>query len=190
MACGVRSRARRHVSRVQGQGARQAVSCRGDPRRARDGERPVRDRVSSPAPRMAGLSRTPRPTSSRAPTWNRPRSSTYFQSPCGASNLSFSEWDRHLPWGTTFLTLKISGPAQRQLSAVKTETPGPGEAVASYARSAAPEISNETRATSGSVTLMTLVPRSFATVSFSLAFGSNPLIGDITATFCPGGHEP
>ena len=113
-----------------------------------------------------------------------------FSKPVRCVDLSFSEWDRHLPRGTTFLTLKISGPAQRQLNAVKTETPGPGEAVANYARSAAPEIPNETRATSGSVTLMTFVPRSFATVSFLLAFGSNPLIGDITATFCPGGHEP
>jgi hypothetical protein len=113
-----------------------------------------------------------------------------FSKPVRCLDLSFSEWDRHLPRGTTFLALKINGPPQRQLNAVKTETPGPGEAVANYARSAAPEIANETRATGGTVTLMAFVPRSYATVSFSLAFGRGPLIGDITAAFCPGGHEP
>jgi hypothetical protein len=113
-----------------------------------------------------------------------------FSAPVSCLDLSFSEWDRRLPSGTSFLELKIFGRAQRQLPVEMTGTPGPGEAVARYARSAAPETSNETRATGGTITLATFLPRSSATVSFSLAFGKNHLNGNLTAAFCPGGHEP
>jgi hypothetical protein len=113
-----------------------------------------------------------------------------FSTPVSCLDLSFSEWDRRLAKGTSFLELKISGRAQRQLPVEMTGAPGPGEAVARYARSAAPETSNETRATGGTIALMTFFPRSSATVSFSLAFGKNHLNGNVIAAFCPGGHEP
>jgi hypothetical protein len=113
-----------------------------------------------------------------------------FSTPVNCLDLSFSEWDRRLARGTNFLELKIFGRAQRPLPVEMTGTPGPGEAVARYARSAAPETSNETRATGGTITLTKFLPRSSATVSFSLAFGRNHLNGNVTAAFCPGGHEP
>jgi hypothetical protein len=113
-----------------------------------------------------------------------------FSTPVNCLDLSFSEWDRRLATGTNFLELKIFGRAQRPLPVVMTGTPGPGEAVARYARSAAPETSNETRATGGTITLTRFLPRSSATVSFSLAFERNRLNGNVTAAFCPGGHEP
>ena len=113
-----------------------------------------------------------------------------FSKPVSCLDLSFSEWDRRLARGTNFLELKIFGRAQRPLPVVMTGTPGPGEAVARYARSAAPETSNETRATGGTITLAMFLPRSSATVSFSLAFEKNRLNGNVTAAFCPGGHEP
>ena len=113
-----------------------------------------------------------------------------FSKPPRCVDLSFSAWDQHIAPGTTFLELKVFGRDSKRLPVVMAETPGPGESVANYVRTAAPEASRELRATGGTVTLGVFIPRSSASVSFSLSFGANHMTGNVSAVFCPGGHEP
>jgi hypothetical protein len=113
-----------------------------------------------------------------------------FSRPMRCLDLSFSGWDQELPQQTTFLELKVFAREPGALPAVTAEAPGPGEAVASYTRSAGAATPNETRATGGTVTLAAFAPGTSATVTFSLVFGTHRLMGNVTAVYCLGGHEP
>jgi hypothetical protein len=91
-------------------------------------------------------------------------------------DLSFSDWDvGHSP-GTFW--------------AVNAEVPAPEQVVVTYVKTFAGGTSNEIRASGGTVNLDAAVPRDAVSLNLSLAFGSHPLTGKITALFCPGGHEP
>ncbi len=110
--------------------------------------------------------------------------------PVRCVDLSFSEWDKRLPGETTFLELKFSGHAPGTFWAVETDVPSPGQVVATYSRPSAGGASDDIRSTGGTVTLATIAPRDAASVSFSMAFGSHQMTGNLTALFCPGGHQP
>ncbi len=110
--------------------------------------------------------------------------------PVRCLDLSFSDWDRHLPGGTTFLELKFFGHAPGTFWAVNAEIPAPEQVVVRYVKPSATGTSDEVRATGGTVSLDAAAPREAVSLNLSLAFGSHQLTGKIAALFCPGGHEP
>jgi hypothetical protein len=110
--------------------------------------------------------------------------------PVRCLDLSFSDWDRHLPVGTTFLELKFFGHSPGTFWAVNAEIPAPEQVVVTYVKTFAGGTSNEIRASGGTVNLDAAAPRDSVSLNLSLAFGSHPLTGNVTALFCPGGHEP
>jgi hypothetical protein len=113
-----------------------------------------------------------------------------FSRPVRCIDLSFAGWDTHLPGGTTFLELKVSGHAPGTVWAVQAEQPAAGQVVVTYARPFAGGGSREVRASGGTVTLAAVAAHGPASLSLSLTFGAHSLTGDLAALFCPGGHEP
>jgi hypothetical protein len=113
-----------------------------------------------------------------------------FSRPVRCIDLSFAGWDMHLPGGTTFLELKVSGHVPGTVWAVQAERPAAGQVVVTYARPFVGGDSREVRASGGTVTLAAIAARGPASLNLSLAFGGHALTGGLAALFCPGGHEP
>ncbi len=113
-----------------------------------------------------------------------------LSNPVRCLDLSFSDWDRHLPGGTTFLELKFFGNSRGTFWAVNAQVPAPKQVAVTYVKPSARGPSNEVRASGGTVNLDAAPPREAVSLNLSLAFGSHQLTGKITALFCPGGHEP
>jgi hypothetical protein len=110
--------------------------------------------------------------------------------PVRCLELSFSDWDRHLPGGTTFFELKFFGNSPGTFWAVNAEVPAPKQVAVTYVKPSAAGTADEVRPSGGTVDLGAAAPRETVSLNVSLAFGSHHLTGTIPALFCPGGHEP
>jgi hypothetical protein len=110
--------------------------------------------------------------------------------PTACSELCSAGWDRWIRADTQILELKVVGTTPADFAVVESSTPGPGQAVATYALSSTDGAPNEIGGSGGTVTLTNLVPGVAASGKFSLSFGSaEDLDGTFDAAFCPEGHE-
>jgi len=113
-----------------------------------------------------------------------------FAQPVACGELCAAGWDQRIRSGTQILELKMFGRNLAAYPVVKTPTPAPGEAAASYTVSTSTGTPAEIFATGGTVKLTDLLPGAVASGAFALVFDSNHLDGTFNAVFCPGGHEP
>ena len=120
----------------------------------------------------------------------------------GCAAIGASGWGRTIPAGTQIfeMIMATKTPAADTYTVSTAAAPPVGSAEVQYVLAAATK--NETRATSGTVTLSTLTPNGPAVGKFKVQFpssgdagdggdaGASALEGTFNAVFCAAGHEP